>query len=279
RVSTFLSHGVTTFEAKSGYGLTVAEELRHLRLLRRIAKTSPATIYSTCLALHAIPKTEASARAWSQRCADELLPIVAKEGLAEAVDAFIENGYFTVDDCKPFLEKAKALGLDIRLHADEFSDAGAAACAAKVGALSADHLQFANPEGIRAMAHAGVVAMLLPGTSLYTGIPYTNGRAFAEASCPVGIATDFNPGSCPLDNLRLALTLGALHCKLTVAEAIAAVTWIPAKSLKMHHRKGALSRGMDADLVILPLKTCEEFVADLGRCKPTAVIANGHCIS
>jgi imidazolonepropionase len=128
------------------------------------------------------------------------------------------------------------------------------------------------------MARDGVVAVLLPGTSLYTSIPYTNGRKFLDAGCAVAIATDFNPGSCPVDNLRLALTIGALHCRLTMAEAIAAVTWVPAKSLKLHHCKGALTAGMDADIVLLPLNSAEEFVADLGRCRPTAVFAGGICL-
>jgi imidazolonepropionase len=278
RLNTFASHGVTTIEIKSGYGLTVAEELRHLRVIKNVAQDSAQTIRSTCLALHAVPHNQKSARAWAEVCADELLGTVKSENLADAVDAFIENGYFSVSDCEPYLDKAKQLGLQIRLHADEFSDAGAAACAAHYDALSADHLQFASPSGIQAMAKAGVVALLLPGTSLYTAIPYTDSRPFKDAGCPVGLATDYNPGSCPVDNLRLVLTMGALHCKLTMAEAIAAVTWVPARSLRLEAHKGALTPGRDADILLMPLASCEEFVADLGRTKPRAVFARGRQI-
>lgn len=275
RMRMFAKHGVTTIEMKSGYGLTVAEELRHLRIIKNVAKTSAQTLSPTCLALHAVPKDQPSARSWAETCAKDLLPTVKSEQLADAVDAFIEQGYFSVDDCKPYLEKAKTLGLAIRLHADEFSDAGAALCAAQYNALSADHMQFASREGIAAMAKAGVVALLLPGTSLYTSIPYTDSRPIKAAGCPVGLASDFNPGSCPVDNLRLVMTMGALHCKLTMAEAVAAVTWVPARSLRLEPQKGALLPGRDADILMLPLESCEEFVADLGRTEPRGVWARG----
>ena len=279
RMQTFASHGVTTMEMKSGYGLTVDEELRHLRIIKKIAGTAAQTISATCLALHSVPKNQSSAKNWADLCAKELLPVVKSENLADSVDAFIENGYFTADDCEGYLDAAQKLGLNIRLHADEFSDSGAAECAAKYRALSADHLQHASEKGIKAMAGAGVVALLLPGTSLYTSIPYTDSRPLKAAGCPVGLATDFNPGSCPVDNLRLVLTMGALHCKLTMAEALAAVTWVPARSLRLEQSKGALTVGRDADILIMPLQSCEEFVADLGRTKPRAVFARGHKIA
>ena len=275
RLTTFAGHGVTTVEMKSGYGLTVAEELRHLRIIQKVTQAAPQTVVATCLALHAVPKDQPTAKTWADLCARELLPVVAKEKLAHAVDAFIEAGYFSVSDCESYLDAAVKLGLSIRLHADEFSDAGAAACAAKYNALSADHLQFASYAGIKAMAKSGTVALLLPGTSLYTSIPYTDSRPFKDAGCAVGLATDFNPGSCPVDNLRLVLTMGALHCKLTMAEALAAVTWVPARSLRLENSKGALTTGRDADILLMPLSSCEEFVADLGRTKPRAVYGRG----
>jgi imidazolonepropionase len=278
RMRTSAQHGVTTIEMKSGYGLTIDEELRHLRIIQKIKKTSIQTISSTCLALHAVPKNQSSAKAWADLCAEQLLPVVKAENLADAVDAFVENGYFSAKDCEHYLQTAQTLGLNIRLHADEFSNSEAAICAAKFGALSADHLQHADQEGIKAMAKAGVVALLLPGTSLYTSIPYTDSRPFKDVGCAVGLATDFNPGSCPIDNLRLILTIGALHCKLTMAEAVAAVTWVAARALRLEKTKGALTPGRDADLLLMPLASCEEFVADLGRTKPRALFARGHQI-
>jgi imidazolonepropionase len=278
RLRVFASHGVTTVEMKSGYGLTVDEELRHLRLIRTESARSAQTVYATCLALHAVPKNQSSAKVWADTCARDLLPKVKAENLADAVDAFIENGYFSVSDCENYFQTAKSLGLATRLHADEFSDAGGAECAARFNAQSADHLQFASAQGIRAMSAAGVVATLLPGTSLYTSIPYTDSRPFKDADCSVALATDFNPGSCPVDNLRLVLTMGALHCKLTMAEALAAVTWVAARALRLESSKGALTAGRDADILVMPLGGAEEFVADLGRTKPRAVYARGSLI-
>lgn len=279
KLQIFANHGVTSVEAKSGYGLSISEELRHLRILKKIALNSEQTIKSTCLALHAVPKDQPHAKAWADLCAAQLLPVVKSEQLADAVDAFIEEGYFSVEDCKIYLETAQSLGLEIRVHADEFSDSNGAQCAAKYKALSADHLQFASENGIKEMARQGVVAVLLPGTSLYTSIPYTDSRPFKSAGCAVALATDFNPGSCPVDNLRLVVTMGALHCKLTKAEAIAAVTWVAAKSLNLESRKGAITVGRDADLLIMPLQNLEEFIADLGRSNPKYVFAKGHSIS
>ena len=276
RMKTSAEHGVTTIEMKSGYGLSIEEELRHLRIIKKVADQSAQTIVATCLALHAVPEHQSSAKAWADLCAEKLLPIVKAEHLADAVDAFIEDGYFSTADCDRYLKTAKNLGLSIRLHADEFSNAGAAKCAAEFGALSADPLQHADREGLEAMARAGVVAILLPGTSLYTSIPYTDSRPLKAAGCPVALATDFNPGSCPVDNLRLVMTVGALHCKLTMAEAVAAVTWVAARSIRRENKKGALTIGRDADVLIMPISSCEEFVADLGRTKPRAVFARGQ---
>ncbi len=276
RMTTAAEHGITTIEMKSGYGLSVEEEIRHLRIIKNVAEQSSQTVIATCLALHAVPEHQPSAKAWADLCAEKLLPIIKSEKLAEAVDAFIEDGYFSTADCDLYLRAAQKLGLSIRLHADEFSNAGAAKCAADFGALSADHLQHADQDGMKAMAKVGVVALLLPGTSLYTSIPYTDSRPFKAAGCPVGLATDFNPGSCPVDNLRLVMTIGALHCNLTMAEAIAAVTWVPARSLRRENKKGALTVGRDADILIMPIGSCEEFVADLGRTKPKAVFARGR---
>ena len=213
RMKMSAEHGVTTIEMKSGYGLSIEEELRHLRIIKNVADQSAQTIVATCLALHAVPEHQPSAKAWADLCAEKLLPRVKAEHLADAVDAFIEDGYFSTTDCDHYLKTAKKLGLSIRLHADEFSNAGAAKCAAEFGALSADHLQHTDYEGMKAMAAAGVVAILLPGTSLYTSIPYTDSRPFKSVGCPVALATDFNPGSCPVVTLRLVMTIAGLHCK------------------------------------------------------------------
>jgi imidazolonepropionase len=272
----FLAKGVTTIEAKSGYGLLPREELRELGILHKVATTSPQTVITTCLPLHARPAEYKSNKDFVKATIRELLPEVARQGLAQYVDAFIENGYFSADDCDEYMEASKSLGLKIRIHADEFSDAGAALAAAKWGAASADHLQFASDEGIERMAASGVVATLLPGTSLYTGIPFANAKRFLSRGCAVALATDFNPGSCLIDNLPMVAALGAIHCGLSLAQAVAAVTYVPALSLDLGHRKGALAEGFDADFLIFPGDSASAWLADMGRTRPREVWINGQ---
>ena len=278
RLNIFLRHGVTSVECKSGYGLSVESELKQLRVLRAAAKKTPQHVTVTCLALHAIPPEHTSAASWAKEAAEKLLPDVAREKLADCVDAFIENGYFSADDARGYLEAAKTLGLRIRLHADEFSESGSAELAAEYGAESADHLQFSSGSGIAAMSKEGVCAVLLPGTSLYSGIPYTNSRKFIDAGCAVAVATDFNPGSCVADNLPMIATLAALHCKLKPAEAIVAVTYAAAYALRIHDRKGALYARFDADFIVHQMTSHEEWLADLGRHLPQQVWIKGQRI-
>ncbi|MEZ4742052.1 MAG: imidazolonepropionase [Bdellovibrionota bacterium] len=275
RFKNFLSKGVTTIEAKSGYGLSPSEEIRELEILNYAAQETNQLVITTCLGLHALPPEFKDNKAFVKLLTDELLPEVASRKLAMYVDAFIENGYFTVSDCEPYFQKASDLGLKIRIHADEFSDAGAASAAAQWQASSADHLQFASDDGISLMAEKGVIATLLPGTSLYTTIPFTQARRFIQRGCGIALATDFNPGSCLVDNLAMMATIGALHCGLKAAEAIAAVTYVPAVSLGLGHHKGALAKGYDADFLIYDVESATEWLADMGRTKPSKVWIQG----
>jgi len=276
RCGRMLTLGVTTLEAKSGYGLSPAEELRHLRILKKVQGGTPQTIRTTCLALHAASPETPGLAAYARQCAEELLPIVAREGLAQWVDAFIEQGYFSVADCEPYVARAQELGLGVRIHADEFSDSGAAAAAARWGAASADHLQFASEEGLKAMAAKGVTATVLPGTSLYTKIPFANARRMADLGCAVAIATDFNPGSCQLDNLAELAGIAAVQGGLRPWEAIAGVTYVPARSLGLGTQKGALAPGFDADFVLYHgLPSADHWLADFGRTLPHTVWIRG----
>lgn len=270
RLDRMLALGITTVEVKTGYGLSVPDELRLLRLLKQFKARQHLEI--TCLALHASSPEHPDLASYVDACVRELLPTVAREGLAHWVDAFIEAGYFSVKDVEPYARAARALGLGLRLHADEFSDAGAAAAAADWGATSADHLQWAHGEGIRKMAAKGVVAVLLPGTSLYTRLPFTQGRTFADAGVPVAVATDFNPGSCRLDNLAMLAAVAAVQGGLTPAEAIAGVTFVAAAALTLETRKGALVPGFDADLLVYDLPDLDEWLADFGRTPPRHVM-------
>ncbi len=271
----WLSLGVTTLEAKSGYGLSVDEELRHLRILKVASDKTPQHIEATCLALHAIPKDMPKPE-YIADVTHKLLPVVAEEKLANWVDAFIEEGYFSVDDCELFFSKAKKLGLGVRIHADEFSNAHAAQGAAKWHAASADHLQFGDTDGIKKMAAGKVVATLLPGTSLYTNIPFTKASPYREAGCAIAVASDYNPGSCKLDNLAFIATMAAVHCGLSYAEAIAAVTIVAGASLNLSGKKGALAVGYDADFMCLKADSAAQWLAEAGRITPTEVWIKGE---
>jgi len=276
RLARFLRHGVTSLEVKSGYGLAISEELRHLEVLRELRRLSRQTLRISCLALHARSPEYPTLAAYAAAASAELLPEVARRGLADYVDAFIEGGYFTVADCEPYMRQATTLGLGIRLHADEFSDAGAAEAAARWQAASADHLQFASSRGIAAMAEAGVVATLLPGTSLYTAIPFCQGRRFADAGCPIAVASDYNPGSCAISNLPLLASLAGLHCGLKPAEIIAGVTYVAAHSLGLQADKGALAPGMAADFFLHPAASLEGWLADCGESPASEVWIAGE---
>lgn len=255
--------GTLSVEAKSGYGLDPEHELNSLRAIKNAAKDLPMTIYPTCLALHAhddaLPKS-----AMIQQMTQELLPKVKEEGLALAVDAFIEHGFFNQEEIKPYLAKAKELGFAIRLHVDEFSDQGGAKFCADIGAQSADHLEWSHREGIEAMAEAHTTAVLLPGTSLYAKIRYTNAQPFLEAGCPLALASDFNPGSCTFMNMSFISFLGALNCGLNLEQTLAAVTYVPAQSLGLL-KKGALCQGMDADFLVFDCETPEQWLAAAGQ--------------
>ena len=279
RLKTFLSHGVTTVEVKSGYGLGVEEELRLLRILKQCQKDTPQRLSVTCLALHAMPPGETDVAHYVERCTNELLPQVKAENLAESVDAFVEDGYFSVKDVTPYLRKAKDLGLNIRIHADEFSDSGAASLAAEFGAVSADHLQFASPQGIDSLAKADVTAVLLPGTSLYTDIPYADGKRLASAQCKIAIATDYNPGSCRFDNLSFIASLAAVHCKLTAAQTLGGVCIAAANSLKREGFAGQLAPAANADLLICNYSTYQDWLASFGCKKPRTIVVGGQIVT
>jgi len=273
-----LSFGTTTVEAKSGYGLSTESELKILRVLQSLKREIPLRIYSTCLSLHALPPDQASVELFVKDMTENLLPAIVDEKLADAVDAFIETGYFTAEEAAPWLRKAQEMGLHIRLHADEFTDSHGAKLAAQFHATSADHLQFAHEEGIIAMAKQGVIATLLPGTSLYTGINFTDGRKLADNDCAIAIATDFNPGSCQFYNLPFIASMAGIHCKLRPEEVIAGVTFVAARSLRMETFIGALVPGYQADLIIHPSPSIDHWLADMGRTAPSEIMIQGKFI-
>ena len=273
----FLSHGVTTVEVKSGYGQTPTEELRMLKILQKLKTTSAQTLSITCMGLHAVPHGYDSTEAYVKDMTDHLLPTVAASKLADYVDAFVEDGYFSVEQAEPYMQKAKQLGLKLRIHADEFKESKAASAAARWGCVSADHLQQSSSQGQKEMARANTIAVVLPGTSLYTAIPFTDAKSLITSGCLVAIASDFNPGSCYISNLPMLASCAALHCKLNISQTIAGVTYIAAKALELDTRKGALAIGYDADFMLHDFPSKEHWLSSFGQEKPKLVyIAGKH---
>jgi imidazolonepropionase len=256
RALSALRLGTTTVEIKSGYGLSLEAEMRQLRVIAWVARETPLTVVPTFLAAHAVPR-EWSGRAdgYVAEVADRMVPEVARSGLARFCDVFCEKGVFGVEQSRIILEAALRAGLGARLHADEIHDTGGAALAAALGAASADHLLAASDPGLRAMAGAGTVAVLLPATAYSMRKPYARARAMVDAGVPVAIATDCNPGSSCTESMPFAFGLAVLQMGLTVAEALTAATLNGAYALGLGRETGSLEPGKAADFLLLDGET------------------------
>jgi imidazolonepropionase len=268
RITRMRRSGTTTFEVKSGYGLELETELRQLRVARRLAREAGFRVRTTCLAAHAVPaeaRTSPERRAeWIRTIAEDILPRVASEQLADYADVFCDRGAFDLDESRRVLQAARALGLGLRVHANELGPTGGAKLAADMGAASADHLLFVDDDDRRALAEAGTVAVLLPGTSLVLGKPFADGRALVAAGVAVAVATDCNPGSCALENLAMVLALACYGNRLSVAEAICGATHNAAASLGLSHEVGSLAPGKSADLLVLATEDVRDLVYHAG---------------
>jgi imidazolonepropionase len=281
RARRLLAQGVTTVEVKSGYGLSVAEELRMLRLVREVARflAGEMTVAPTLLALHAVPPELSGDReAWVRAVLDELLPTVAGERLAAYCDAFVAPTAFGIEEARRVLLAGRAAGLVPRLHADQLADDGAAALAAEVGASSADHLERVSDAGIAAMARAGVVAGLLPTSTLVARVgPYAPGRRLLDAGVAVAIATNVNPGTAMSENAGLALSLACLENGLTPDEALVAATAGGARALRLAD-VGRLAPGAAADLVLWGARTPAHLCWHVGVPHALLVVKDGRVV-
>ncbi len=251
RLARLLAQGTTTVEAKSGYGLSLEEERKQLRALRRAAESSPVEIIPTFLGAHEVPDEHRARREdYVALLIETMIPAIARERLARYCDVFCDRGVFTVEEARRILTRGRECGLGVKLHADELADVGAAGLAAELRAVSADHLLHASPEGLRAMAGAGVVAVLLPGTAFTLGLPYARARVMVEMGLPVALATDFNPGSTMSSSMAMAMTLAVTQMKLTPAEAWMAATANAACAVGEGERLGRIQAGYQADLAL-----------------------------
>ncbi len=276
RLAALCRDGVTTVEIKSGYGLDLDTELRMLRLARRAGSEAGMRVRTTFLGAHALPADfDGDADAYIDFVCDTVLPAVAEENLADAVDAYCESIAFTPAQVARVFERARELGLPVRLHADQLSDCGGAALAARYGALSADHVEYSNDAGIAALAQAGSVAVLLPGAFVMlreeTRPPVAALRA---AGVPIALATDCNPGTSPVVSLLAMLPIAAAQFRLTPAECLAGVTRNAARVLGLADELGTLEAGKRADLAAWDVGHPRELAYWLGA-QPLAALFRG----
>ncbi|MGA2263665.1 MAG: imidazolonepropionase [Acidobacteriota bacterium] len=249
----FLAHGTTTIEAKSGYGLSLEDELKSLQVLAALRNRSRLETLSTFLGAHDVPDELRGSRSeYIRRIIEEMIPRVAQEGLAHFCDVYCDVGYFTVEESRAILQAAKQAGLALRIHADQLAHSGGARLAAELGALSADHLEWIDDDDIEVLRRAGTVATLVPGVTFNLGLTrYPPARKLIEAGVPVALATDFNPGSCFTLNMQLILSIACSQMRMTPAEAITAATLNGAHALGLSERLGSLEEGKQADIALM----------------------------
>lgn len=280
RADDFLLYGTTTIEAKSGYGLSTASELAQLRAIRAVAETHPLEFVPTFLGAHEIPDEWRQDReGYIRLICEEMLPKVAEEKLATACDVFCEAHVFTPAESRRILNRARELGLAVKLHADEIRPTGGAELAAEVGALSADHLVQVSEEGMVRMRDAGVIPILLPATSLYLNLPKdAPGKRMLELGLAPALATDFNPGSSPTRNMSLVLSLACIHYGMTAAQALGAATWNAAHAIGLGGRLGALAPGFQADLTVFDAPNLQTIPYRMGENLVRTVVKRGRVV-
>ena len=268
------SLGVTTVECKSGYGLDRENELKLLRVYRSLAKTQPVRLVPTLLGAHTVPPEWSDDRpGYVAFLVEHLIPEVSSAGLARFCDVFVETSAFSVDDARRIFAAGKAEGLRPKLHADQLTSGGGAELAAEVGAVSADHLEFASDAGIAAMAKTGVVAVSLPLASLYLGQRPMPARKFIDAGVAVAVATDFNPGSAPSYHLPLALTLACTTQRMTPAEALKGATILAARAVGLESHVGSIEPGKAADFALIEAPDVDTWLYHLrpNACRGTII--------
>jgi imidazolonepropionase len=253
RLDEMLLQGTTTAEVKSGYGLETAAERRSLEAIREAGRRHPVAVVPTFLGAHEVPREHRGDRArYLRLLTDEMMPVMAREGLAEFCDVFCEKDVFSVEESRQVLASARSHGLKLRLHADELADTGGAALAAEMGARSADHLVHVSPDGVRALARSATVAVLLPSAAFYLRLGrYAPARDLVEAGAAVALATDVNPGAGLSPSMPFAMTAGCFGMGLSLEEALCASTINAAVSLDRQGEVGSLEVGKRADLVVL----------------------------
>lgn len=268
-----LKKGVTTLEVKSGYGLSVAEELKMLRAIKAANEKTAATLVPTCLAAHMLPKDWSGSRDYLEMIMAELFPILRAEGLAQRVDAFVEESAFSPAQILPYFQRARAMGFDITVHADQFT-VGGSRVAVEMGAVSADHLEASGEGEIGLLAKSATMATALPGASLGLGCGFAPARKILDAGGALAIASDHNPGSAPMGDLLTQASILGTFEKLSNAEVLAGITYRGAAALRLMDR-GSLAPGHWADLAVFPTHDYRDIPYHQGQLTPSEVWKNG----
>ncbi len=277
RLDSLLREGVTTVEIKSGYGLTLADELKMLRAARRLGELAPVNVVATLLAAHAVPPEYAGrADDYITLICDEILPAAAAEHLADAVDVFCESVAISPTQCRRVFEAAGRYGLPVKGHMEQLSNRGGSQLAAEFHALSVDHLEHLDADGVRAIAASGTVAVLLPGATYFLRETHRPPiEQLRAAGVPMAVATDLNPGTCPLASLRLMMNMASTLFGLTPEESLAGTTRWAAQALGLSDRVGTLAVGRQADFLIWDIDHLSELACEFGVHQPRQRVFRG----
>ena len=277
RMDDFINMGTTTIEAKTGYGLDADSELKSLRVLENAHNKHKIDIFPTFLGAHSIPNEyNGDSNAYTDLLCNEMIPAVAKQGIAKFCDVFCEKEYFDCNQSRKILEKAVEYGLIPRMHTDEFSSIGGVKVASKINAISADHLMEISDEDIELLANSNTIAILLPGTTFFLGKKtYAPARKLIDKGVHVSIATDFNPGSCHIKSMPFIIGLSCIYLGLSIEEALKAATWSGACAINEQERIGSIEVGKKADLIIWDLDTIDQIPYNIINAPIVNVIKDG----
>ena len=271
-----LTEGTTTAEIKSGYGLSEKDEIKILDAINDLRDECLTDIVATFLGAHAVPpEFKENPDGYIDLLCNRLLPYIAERHLATCCDAFCEEGYFTIEQCRRLFERAKSFSLQIKVHADQLTQMGASQLAGAVGALSADHLEHINERGVAALKQAGTIATILPGVSFFMHVKYPPARDIIDAGIPLAIASNFNPGSCMSYSMPLMMTIACTQMAMTPEEAITASTLNGAAALGLSHKLGSIEVGKQADIVLYDIPSYRYLVYHFGSNHVAKVIKRG----
>jgi len=276
RLDAMMQHGTTSVEIKSGYGLDEDSEIKMLEAIKELNKEHPMSIIPTFLGAHAFPpEFKTKPDEYVEEICERMLPYVSQKRLARFCDVFCDTGYFTVEQSKKILLKARSLGLELKIHADELDNIGASSLGAELGVVSADHLENIREKEIQKLQKSGTVAVLLPGVSFFLNHPHANARALIDGGVPVALASDFNPGSCMAFSLPLMMTIACTQMRMTPEEAITACTLNAAAALTLSDKIGSVEVGKQADLILCEIPSYVDLVYHFGVNHVSKVIKRG----